>query len=55
MNAGQARAGPAGRPSLTVSDLPFGGAEESGMGDCRGRHSIGTFRRRKAVLGEPQG
>ncbi|WP_318218735.1 hypothetical protein [Streptomyces sp. SCL15-6] len=43
------------RPALTVSDLPSGGAGESGMGDCHGRHSLGTFRRRKAVLDEPQG
>jgi aldehyde dehydrogenase (NAD+) len=47
--------GPVSRPALTVSDLPSGGAGESGMGDCHGRHSLGTFRRRKAVLDEPQG
>ncbi|MEV5644644.1 hypothetical protein AB0L67_31630 [Streptomyces flaveolus] len=47
--------GPWADTALTVSDLPSGGARESGVGDCHGRHSLGAFRRRKAVLDEPQG
>ncbi|MFI1105506.1 aldehyde dehydrogenase family protein [Streptomyces melanogenes] len=35
---------------LTVSDLPFGGVGESGMGNYHGRYSIETFSHRKAVL-----
>lgn len=35
---------------LTVSDLPFGGVGESGMGSYHGRYSIETFSHRKAVL-----
>ncbi|MEV4437883.1 aldehyde dehydrogenase family protein [Streptomyces sp. NPDC049577] len=35
---------------LTVSDLPFGGVGESGMGSYHGRWSIETFSHRKAVL-----
>ncbi|MER6278831.1 aldehyde dehydrogenase family protein [Streptomyces sp900105245] len=38
---------------LTVSDLPFGGVGESGMGSYRGRWSIETFSHRKAVLSKP--
>lgn len=38
---------------LTVSDLPFGGVGESGMGNYRGRYSIETFSHRKAVLAKP--
>ncbi|MCG8967923.1 hypothetical protein [Streptomyces sp. CL12-4] len=44
-----------GRSALTVAGPPFGGAGESGMGDRHGRHSPGAFRRRTAVLDEPQG
>ncbi|MGW0578639.1 aldehyde dehydrogenase family protein [Streptomyces sp. NPDC002920] len=40
---------------LTVSDLPFGGVGESGMGNYRGRYSIETFSHRKAVLAKPLG
>jgi aldehyde dehydrogenase (NAD+) len=39
---------------LTVSDLPFGGVGESGMGSYHGRYSIETFSHRKAVLAEPR-
>ncbi|MDI5963292.1 aldehyde dehydrogenase family protein [Streptantibioticus silvisoli] len=35
---------------LTVSDLPFGGVGESGMGNYHGRYSLETFSHRKAVL-----
>ncbi|GHF17008.1 aldehyde dehydrogenase family protein [Streptomyces morookaense] len=35
---------------LTVSDLPFGGVGESGMGSYHGRYSLETFSHRKAVL-----
>ncbi|WP_414168173.1 aldehyde dehydrogenase family protein [Streptoverticillium reticulum] len=35
---------------LTVSDLPFGGVGESGMGSYHGRYSMETFSHRKAVL-----
>ncbi|MBD0740988.1 aldehyde dehydrogenase family protein [Streptomyces sp. CBMA152] len=35
---------------LTVSDLPFGGVGESGMGNYHGRYSIETFSHRKAIL-----
>ncbi|AQS71152.1 aldehyde dehydrogenase family protein [Streptomyces pactum] len=38
---------------LTVSDLPFGGVGESGMGNYHGRYSIETFSHRKAVLKKP--
>lgn len=38
---------------LTVSDLPFGGVGESGMGSYHGRWSIETFSHRKAVLKKP--
>ncbi|MFI9235308.1 aldehyde dehydrogenase family protein [Streptomyces sp. NPDC053079] len=38
---------------LTVSDLPFGGVGESGMGRYHGRYSIETFSHRKAVLEGP--
>ncbi|MEU2775100.1 aldehyde dehydrogenase family protein [Streptomyces sp. NPDC007162] len=38
---------------LTVSDLPFGGVGESGMGSYHGRYSIETFSHRKAVLVKP--
>ncbi|MBG7696796.1 aldehyde dehydrogenase family protein [Streptomyces sp. MC1] len=38
---------------LTVSDLPFGGVGESGMGSYHGRYSIETFSHRKAVLSKP--
>ncbi|MFF4505228.1 aldehyde dehydrogenase family protein [Streptomyces sp. NPDC001401] len=38
---------------LTVSDLPFGGVGESGMGRYHGRYSIETFSHRKAVLQKP--
>ncbi|WP_427168146.1 aldehyde dehydrogenase family protein [Streptomyces sp. C1-1] len=38
---------------LTVSDLPFGGVGESGMGSYHGRWSIETFSHRKAVLEKP--
>ncbi|MEU9271385.1 aldehyde dehydrogenase family protein [Streptomyces sp. NPDC048251] len=38
---------------LTVSDLPFGGVGESGMGNYHGRWSIETFSHRKAVLEKP--
>ncbi|MFD5718990.1 aldehyde dehydrogenase family protein [Streptomyces sp. NPDC127036] len=40
---------------LTVSDLPFGGVGESGMGSYHGRYSIDTFSHRKAVLEKPLG
>ncbi|MFC7896306.1 aldehyde dehydrogenase family protein [Streptomyces sp. NPDC057381] len=40
---------------LTVSDLPFGGVGESGMGSYHGRYSIETFSHRKAVLKKPLG
>ncbi|MFJ9562420.1 aldehyde dehydrogenase family protein [Streptomyces fuscichromogenes] len=40
---------------LTVSDLPFGGVGESGMGSYHGRYSIDTFSHRKAVLTKPLG
>ncbi|MET9774060.1 aldehyde dehydrogenase family protein [Streptomyces sp. NPDC006367] len=38
---------------LTVSDLPFGGVGESGMGNYHGRYSLETFSHRKAVLSKP--
>ncbi|MFG2598893.1 aldehyde dehydrogenase family protein [Streptomyces sp. NPDC048462] len=38
---------------LTVSDLPFGGVGESGMGSYHGRYSLETFSHRKAVLDTP--
>ncbi|MEV5680100.1 aldehyde dehydrogenase family protein [Streptomyces sp. NPDC052179] len=38
---------------LTVSDLPFGGVGESGMGRYHGRYSLETFSHRKAVLDTP--
>ncbi|MER5728287.1 aldehyde dehydrogenase family protein [Streptomyces sp. NPDC002138] len=38
---------------LTVSDLPFGGVGESGMGNYHGRYSLDTFSHRKAVLDKP--
>ncbi|MEU6314703.1 aldehyde dehydrogenase family protein [Streptomyces sp. NPDC047014] len=38
---------------LTVSDLPFGGVGESGMGSYHGRYSLDTFSHRKAVLDKP--
>ncbi|MFJ4842547.1 aldehyde dehydrogenase family protein [Streptomyces sp. NPDC088746] len=40
---------------LTVSDLPFGGVGESGMGNYHGRYSLETFSHRKAVLDTPLG
>ncbi|MFI8280895.1 aldehyde dehydrogenase family protein [Streptomyces sp. NPDC085929] len=40
---------------LAVSDLPFGGVGESGMGSYHGRYSIETFSHRKAVLEVPVG
>ncbi|WP_299537903.1 aldehyde dehydrogenase family protein [uncultured Streptomyces sp.] len=40
---------------LTVSDLPFGGVGESGMGSYHGPYSIETFSHRKAVLDTPLG
>ncbi|MET8979640.1 aldehyde dehydrogenase family protein [Streptomyces sp. NPDC004539] len=40
---------------LTVSDLPFGGVGESGMGSYHGRYSIETFSHRKAILDKPLG
>ncbi|MEW2134283.1 aldehyde dehydrogenase family protein [Streptomyces sp. NPDC005435] len=40
---------------LTVSDLPFGGVGESGMGNYHGRYSLETFSHRKAVLSKPLG
>ncbi|MFJ7151376.1 aldehyde dehydrogenase family protein [Streptomyces sp. NPDC100445] len=40
---------------LTVSDLPFGGVGESGMGSYHGRYSLDTFSHRKAVLAKPLG
>ncbi|MFE3849884.1 aldehyde dehydrogenase family protein [Streptomyces griseorubiginosus] len=40
---------------LTVSDLPFGGVGESGMGNYHGRYSIETFSHRKAILEKPLG
>ncbi|MFD7031540.1 aldehyde dehydrogenase family protein [Streptomyces sp. NPDC059917] len=40
---------------LTVSDLPFGGVGESGMGNYHGRYSLDTFSHRKAVLDKPLG
>ncbi|MFI2352417.1 aldehyde dehydrogenase family protein [Streptomyces sp. NPDC019443] len=38
---------------LTISDLPFGGVGESGMGNYHGRYSLETFSHRKAVLAKP--
>ncbi|MFD4789713.1 aldehyde dehydrogenase family protein [Streptomyces sp. NPDC058459] len=38
---------------LTVSDLPFGGVGESGMGNYHGRYSLDTFSHRKAILNKP--
>ncbi|MFD3677806.1 aldehyde dehydrogenase family protein [Streptomyces sp. NPDC058613] len=38
---------------LTVSDLPFGGVGESGMGSYHGRYSLDAFSHRKAVLDKP--
>lgn len=38
---------------LTISDLPFGGVGESGMGSYHGRYSLDTFSHRKAVLDKP--
>ncbi|MGW5101193.1 aldehyde dehydrogenase family protein [Streptomyces sp. NPDC004100] len=38
---------------LTISDLPFGGVGESGMGNYHGRYSLDTFSHRKAVLSKP--
>ncbi|MYV39478.1 aldehyde dehydrogenase family protein, partial [Streptomyces sp. SID1328] len=38
---------------LTVSDLPFGGVGESGMGSYHGHYSLETFSHRKAVLSKP--
>ncbi|MFI2371736.1 aldehyde dehydrogenase family protein [Streptomyces sp. NPDC018833] len=38
---------------LTISDLPFGGVGESGMGSYHGHYSIETFSHRKAVLAKP--
>ncbi|GHB30141.1 aldehyde dehydrogenase [Streptomyces chryseus] len=38
---------------LTVSDLPFGGVGESGMGRYHGQYSLETFSHRKAVLDKP--
>ncbi|MFG2720229.1 aldehyde dehydrogenase family protein [Streptomyces sp. NPDC048416] len=40
---------------LTVSDLPFGGVGESGMGSYHGHYSIETFSHRKSVLNKPLG
>lgn len=40
---------------LTVSDLPFGGVGESGMGSYHGAYSLETFSHRKAVLDTPLG
>ncbi|RRR67441.1 aldehyde dehydrogenase family protein, partial [Streptomyces sp. RP5T] len=40
---------------LTVSDLPFGGVGESGMGNYHGRYSMETFSHRKAILEKPLG
>lgn len=40
---------------LTISDLPFGGVGESGMGSYHGRYSLETFSHRKAVLAKPLG
>ncbi|MFJ6516270.1 aldehyde dehydrogenase family protein [Streptomyces sp. NPDC091406] len=40
---------------LTVSDLPFGGVGESGMGSYHGPYSVETFSHRKAVLDTPLG
>lgn len=40
---------------LTVSDLPFGGVGESGMGSYHGAYSLETFSHRKAVLDVPLG
>ncbi|GAA1367852.1 aldehyde dehydrogenase family protein [Streptomyces beijiangensis] len=40
---------------LTVSDLPFGGVGESGMGRYHGQYSLETFSHRKAVLDKPLG
>ncbi len=40
---------------LTVSDLPFGGVGESGMGRYHGHYSLETFSHRKAVLDKPLG
>jgi aldehyde dehydrogenase (NAD+) len=40
---------------LTVSELPFGGVGESGMGNYHGRWSIETFSHRKAILEKPLG
>ncbi|MGW2588066.1 aldehyde dehydrogenase family protein [Streptomyces virginiae] len=40
---------------LAVSDLPFGGVGESGMGSYHGRYSIETFSHRKAILEVPMG
>ncbi|MFF7364948.1 aldehyde dehydrogenase family protein [Streptomyces sp. NPDC008125] len=40
---------------LTVSDLPFGGVGESGMGSYHGQYSMDTFSHRKAVLDTPLG
>lgn len=40
---------------LTVSDLPFGGVGESGMGSYHGRYSLEAFSHRKAVLDKPLG
>ncbi|MFD3327375.1 aldehyde dehydrogenase family protein [Streptomyces sp. NPDC058701] len=40
---------------LTVSDLPFGGVGESGMGSYHGRYSLDAFSHRKAVLDKPLG
>ncbi|MDQ0945806.1 aldehyde dehydrogenase family protein [Streptomyces sp. V1I1] len=38
---------------LTISDLPFGGVGESGMGSYHGHYSLETFSHRKAVLAKP--
>ncbi|MEU5582385.1 aldehyde dehydrogenase family protein [Streptomyces huasconensis] len=38
---------------LRVSDLPFGGVGESGMGSYHGPHSIATFSHRRARLDVP--
>lgn len=38
---------------LTVSDLPFGGVGESGMGNYHGHWSLATFSHLKAVLDKP--
>lgn len=40
---------------LTVSDLPFGGVGESGMGNYHGHWSLATFSHLKAVLDKPLG